>query len=174
MRTAIKKQVEESYPFLPELHDRIGECMDTDSRVVVAVMGNKGVGKSRFSRLIRKYGCGDLKPKEVAVIDDNVMRVRIVFGLAWRFTHRTMALDEFEPFDPYLKRKKVVFCVHSDPSIRLAKADVVLRLFTDETTRLERLKQRNGEEEGMRRFTASQSYDPTPPIPFRFVVDGFV
>ena len=53
------------------------ETLQEKSRMVVAISGLCGSGKSTLGKFIRKQGFGDFKPYQIAVIDDNVMSLNL-------------------------------------------------------------------------------------------------
>ena len=70
------------------------ETLQEKSRMVVAISGLCGSGKSTLGKFIRKQGFGDFKPYQIAVIDDNVMSLNL-----------------------FLVRPKIRYNAHPPPSI---------------------------------------------------------
>ena len=152
------------FDYDPESMDRLAELTSSllvlKARVFITVVGKRGSGKSSFGRYLRKKGVGKTPSRKVAVIDDGVMVTR-VFGLFLRRIkdyNFSGELDNLAPFVPYIKRRhSVVVCVTDNPTARLAWTDILVEIASDDDVRQQRLIQRNGPEDGRRRYEMSMS-----------------
>jgi len=152
------------FAYDPEFMDRLAELTSSllllKSRVFITVVGKRGSGKSSFGRSLRKKGIGNTPPRNVAVIDDGVMVTRFLGVFLKRIKDYNFSgeLDNLTPFVPYLKRRhSVVVCVTDNPTARLSWTDILVAVESNDNVRLQRLIQRNGPEDGRRRYEMSMS-----------------
>jgi hypothetical protein len=151
-----------------ELDRLVSKCLQEEPFVLISSVGNKGIGKSTFGRYIRLHGFGSYKPKDIAVIDDGCMSVDIAFFFRWKYTCSCKGIDELAPFYRYCRKKRVRFYIDSNPETRITKASILLRLYTDEDKRLQRLMQRKGPKQGMDMFLKTKDYQNTPNISYKY------
>lgn len=151
-----------------ELDRLVSKCLEDEERVLISVVGNKGIGKSTFGRYIRLNGFGSFKPKDIAVIDDGCMSVDIAFLFRWKYTIPCNGIDELKPFYKYCKKKRVRFYIDSNPENRITKASILLRLYVDEEKRLQRLIKRKGRKVGMEMFLETKNYQNEHNITYRY------
>ncbi|WP_281950393.1 AAA family ATPase [Nitrosophilus kaiyonis] len=133
------------YNFLKELETAVQKLLQNKQRVLIAISGKSGVGKSTLGKFIRKNGFGKYKPKEIAVIDDSVMTKEYFGGLIKRkikikYTNK----DNLYPFIKLIPRKKIIFYISANPFFRIEKCDILIKLTLNEKERIKRLKLRNG------------------------------
>jgi|GEM_PF-3072835 len=135
---------EDDYPFLEELEEKILHILEKKNKVLIAVVGNPGCGKSTFGKFVRKFGFKSIKASEIVVIDDDVMSREHLFNLfRTKIKIDSSKPDELKPFFQYISdRKKIIFYINSKPYKRISKADIILELELDENSRKERLKKR--------------------------------
>ncbi len=131
------------YKFLEKLEKQVGEILKTKDRVLISVVGSGGTGKSYFGKYIRKNGVGKFNKKIISVIDDGVMWLEFLCFFRRRVKIPFNGVDELQPFLKKLpKRCKVIFYINATPWMRISKADILLKLTTDEDIRRKRLQQR--------------------------------
>ena len=131
--------------FFKKLNSLTKEALKTKSRVIIAITGKAGTGKSTLGKYFRKRGFGDFSKFKISVIDDGVMSLDLFYIFNKRIKFKSNSRDELKPFLNLLpKRKKVIFYVNQAPEIRLSKADIVIHATIDEKTREARLKKRDG------------------------------
>lgn len=140
-----------------ELSDAVSKCLSQKPYVVVAVIGNKGVGKSLLGKYFRNRGFGQFRNRQIAVIDDDNMAIDFFFFRRWHAIP-CQGVDELVPFFKYCKRKPVRIYIKSNPETRISKADVVLKVKVDEDRRRRQLIQRKGLLKGEAIFFRTQSY----------------
>ena len=146
-RTLIHADIEikeSDFPFLEDLEKKILEILQKKKRVIIAVTGRPGCGKSTFGKFVRKRGFGRFSPRTISVIDDNVMSREHLFGLfRTKLRIPNDSRDDLAPFLSQLpKRKKIIFYINTFPYKRLNTADILLELILDENTRRMRLTRR--------------------------------
>jgi hypothetical protein len=134
-----------------------------DRPIIIAVSSLPGVGKSYLGRQLRKRGFGDFKGRQIAVIDDSVMTLRVL-----RFFRRKVRIartgkDELLPFIKLLPSSvRVVFYMAACPSNRVSAVDILVDLETDEVSRRERLRLRTGgDAEKLQRLMKAGKFDPS-------------
>ena len=142
------------YPFLSELEQRIDQILEKKNRVIVAVTGKPGCGKSTFGKFVRKQGFGKYSPLSISVIDDDVMTKDYLFGIVRRKIKITSSQrDDLFPFLKLLpKRKRIVFYINAFPYKRLLSCDILLQLECEETLRRQRLRHRVSDSEKYERL----------------------
>jgi hypothetical protein len=151
----------ESIATLVALVDRHLERKD---HVLICIAGNKGVGKSTLGKFFRKTGLGTIRPRDIAVIDDDCMSVDVLHFFRRKYVNPCRGIDELAPFLRYCRRKKVRFYVKSDPESRITRADVLLNVTITDKKRKERLIRRYGKTKGERVFERTRSYACHPKI----------
>ncbi|MFW6147362.1 MAG: hypothetical protein ACOC6B_03110 [Thermodesulfobacteriota bacterium] len=151
-----------------ELERLVSKCLREEPFVLISSVGNKGIGKSTFGRYLRLNGFGSYKPKDIAVIDDGCMSVDVAFFFRWKYTCPCTGIDELAPFYNYCRKKRVRFYINSNPETRITKASILLRLYTDEQKRLQRLIQRKGPKRGMDMFLETKDYQDTHNISYKY------
>jgi hypothetical protein len=151
-----------------ELDTLVSKCLHEEPFVLISAVGNKGIGKSTFGRYIRLNGFGSYRPQDIAVIDDGCMSVDVAFFFRWKYTSPCQGIDELAPFYRYCKRKRVRFYIDSTPESRITQASILLRLYTDEEKRLQRLIQRKGPERGMEMFLETKDYQTARTISYKY------
>lgn len=113
-------------------------------QIVLCITGRTGSGKSTLGKSLRKSGLLPFVPaRQIAVIDDSVLSVSILGFFQFRVRRPTREHDELAPFKPFLRNKRLLVYVNSNPGARISRCDVVLHLLCDEEVRKERLRLRN-------------------------------
>ena len=109
-------------------------------RVVVAVEGLPGVGKTYLMKHIVRFGFGPFSRCDIAVIDDNTRYTTRLWQLQWT----KLRIDkEVWPSIAAGLTARVIFFSNWIPSRYLPAADLTVRLKSaDEHMRLERLRRR--------------------------------
>lgn len=141
------------------------QLLSQQDRVVLCITGRTGTGKTTLGRKLRKEGLPGISARHIAVLDDGTLS-HMVLGI-WhrRIRISSQTRDELAPFEPYLKRKRLLVYVNGNPGRRLSACDIRLHLFCSEDLRHERLLNRNVD--GEQRYQRSiESGDP-PDIPSR-------
>jgi hypothetical protein len=146
----------------------VRQVLASKDHVLICLTGNKGVGKSTLGRSFRKAGLGPIRPREIAVIDDDCMSVDFLFFFRRRYANPCLGVDELRPFERFCRKKKVRFYVKSNPEARVTRADILLEADTAPRKRKERLIRRYGEARGVIVFNDTQSYEHHPRIHFRY------
>jgi hypothetical protein len=141
------------------------EMLSQKHRIVVCVTGKTGTGKTTLGRSLRKEGLPGIPARHIAVLDDGTLS-HIVLGI-WhrRIRIPSQTRDELTPFEPYLKRKRVLVYVNGNPGIRLSACDIRLHLLCPEDLRHQRLLNRNVD--GEQRYQRSIEHGDPPDIPAR-------
>ncbi len=138
-----KKAIKNNYDFLDKLEDCIDEVLKEKDRVLISVVGKGGTGKSYFGRYLRHNGVGKYGRHAIAVIDDRLMKLDFLLFFQRRIRIPRNGIDELRPFLAKMPaRKNVIFFINATPWQRITEADVLLKLWTDEETRKQRLLQR--------------------------------
>lgn len=137
--------------------------------VVLCVMGPSGTGKSTLGKRLRQQGLPGIPPRQVAVIDDGRMRANLFGFIRREVRFPSSQRDELAPFYAYLKGKRLVVYVNTNPAVRLSSCDIVLRLVCSEETRRARLLGRNAD--GEDRYQLSLLKPPPGDIPARYVFE---
>ncbi len=159
---------------LTRLSGLMTQCLARQATVLIAVVGNKGVGKSLLGKLFRKEGIGPFKPRDIAVIDDDNMAVDFLFCFRRWHMDPCRGIDELGPFLKYCKKKPVRIYIKSNPESRITKADIVLRLSTDEEQRRLRLIKRYRREKGDRVYVQTRNYAHEIKIARRFEMSAVI
>jgi hypothetical protein len=146
----------------------VRQLLASQDHVLICLTGNKGVGKSTLGRSFRKTGLGPIRPREIAVIDDDCMSVNFLIFFRRKYVSPCRGVDELRPFEPYCRKRKVRFYVKSNPESRVTRADILLEADTAPRKRKERLIRRYGEARGAIVFDDTQSYEHHPRIHFRY------
>jgi hypothetical protein len=143
-----------------ELASLINSCLKTRPSVLVAIIGNKGIGKSLLGKYFRNRGIGPIHRRKIAVIDDDNMAVDTLYFFRRWHPDACTGVDELTPFMKYCRKKPVRVYIKSNPESRISRADIVLQLSTDEIKRELRLIKRYGPEKGRRVFIQTRVYPP--------------
>lgn len=114
------------------------KCTTTD-RVLLCLTGKSGSGKSTIAREFRKKGLPGFKPSEIAVIDDGVMTAPLFGFINRRVRIASKRQDDLAPFEPYLRRKRLVVYIAIKPEERITRCDVLVRLRCNDEERHRRL-----------------------------------
>ncbi len=163
------------YPCLDELSKLAEKLLEKQERVLVAVMGKPGTGKSFFGKFVRKNGFGKFNKRVISVIDDGVMSLEFLYFFQRRIKYKTDKKDELKPFfDTLPKRKKIIFYLNDNPQKRLSSADILLRIETDENMRIERLKKRNSEDPEKFEFLKNKKPVAQKNLKYRYEIKGLV
>ncbi len=132
-----------TYNFLGELVKLIDEVLRNKDTVLVSVVGKNGTGKSYFGRYMRKKGVGHFNKKSISVIDDRVAVMKVLFFFKRKVRIPRNGVDDLQPFLKNLPRgKKVILYINNTPADKIKKADILLKLTTDEEIRRKRLEKR--------------------------------
>ena len=142
------------YKFLNRLEEKIAEVLKTRKRVLISVVGGPGTGKSYFGKYLRNNGIGRFSKREIAVIDDSVLKLDFLLLLRRSVRIPCNGVDELRPFLNMLTgRKKAVFFLNATPERRITEADILLKLSAGEEIRKRRLRKRDGNDpEKLERF----------------------
>ena len=139
------KDMNTNYDFLNKLETHIDEVLKKKDRVLISVVGKGGTGKSYFGRYIRHNGVGKYGRRVIAVIDDRLMKLDFLLFFQRRVRIPRNGIDELKPFfEKMPERKKIIFFLNATPWQRITEADILVKLWTDEETRKQRLQQRYG------------------------------
>ena len=160
-RTLIHADIEikeSDFSFLADLEKKVIEILKKKKRVIIAVTGRPGCGKSTFGKFVRKLGFGSFSPRFIAVIDDDVMTKEHLFGIIrTKMKLPSTKRDNLAPFLKTLKKhKKIIFYINTFPYKRLEKADILLELTLDEDTRRKRLNSRVHDSEKLAYLTEAE------------------
>ncbi len=121
------------------------ETLQEKSRMVVAISGLCGSGKSTLGKFIRKQGFGDFKPYQIAVIDDNVMSLNLFLvrpKIRYNAPPPPNISDNLKPFKKFLPPYvKIIFYVSANLQ-RIEFADALIILRIRDEIRLQRLQKR--------------------------------
>jgi len=114
-------------------------------KIVIAVAGLPGSGKTVFVKDFARLGFGHLRKKDLAVIDDNTLYSTSFWRLEWKkmILHKNAWKDYLAALDC-----KVVIFSNWIPSRFLDSADILVNLAVSEHQRLSRLKNRERENPG--------------------------
>jgi hypothetical protein len=82
---------------LEALNSACKEILKVKKRVLIALTGLHGSGKSTLSKELRRKGFGDFKPYQIAVIDDGVMSINRP-----RVKIKSDQRDELRPFFKFI------------------------------------------------------------------------
>jgi hypothetical protein len=152
-----------------ELGDLCCRLVAERKRILLCVCGRTGTGKSTLGKELRKHGLPHLPARRLAVIDDSVLSVSVLGIFKFRVRRPAAERDNLQPFLPYLRRKQLIVYVNSNPTARVERCDVLLRLHCDESVRRNRLRERNSD--GEQRYAKSLEKGDLPEIPADYVFD---
>ena len=128
---------------LEALNSACKEILKVKKRVLIALTGLHGSGKSTLGKELRRKGLGDFKPYQIAVIDDGVMSVNLFF-IRPRVKIKCNQRDELRPFFKFIMPfVKVVIYASANPLTRISKSDILCILSMDEEERIAGIYKRN-------------------------------
>ena len=128
---------------LKALNSACKEILKEKKRVLIALTGLHGSGKSTLGKELRRKGFGDFKPYQIAVIDDGVMSVNLFF-IRPRVKIKSDQRDELRPFFKFIMPfVKVVIYASANPLARISKCDILCILSMDEEERIAGIYKRN-------------------------------
>ena len=128
---------------LEALNSACEEILKVKKRVLIALTGLHGSGKSTLGKELRRKGFGDFKPYQIAVIDDGVMSVNLFF-IRPRVKIKCNQRDELRPFFKFIMPfVKVVIYASANPLTRISKCDILCILSMDEEERIAGIYKRN-------------------------------
>ena len=128
---------------LKALNSACKEILKEKKRVLIALTGLHGSGKSTLGKELRRKGFGDFKPYQIAVIDDGVMSVNLFF-IRPRVKIKCDQRDELRPFFKFIMPfVKVVIYASANPLTRISKCDILCILSMDEKERIAGIYKRN-------------------------------
>ena len=128
---------------LEALNSACKEILKVKKRVLIALTGLHGSGKSTLGKELRRKGFGDFKPYQIAVIDDGVMSVNLFF-IRPRVKIKSDQRDELRPFFKFIMPfVKVVIYASANPLSRISKCDILCILNINEEDRIARIYKRN-------------------------------
>lgn len=128
---------------LEALNSACEEILKEKKRVLIALTGLHGSGKSTLGKELRRKGFGDFKPYQIAVIDDGVMSVNLFF-IRPRVKIKSDQRDELRPFFKFIMPfVKVVIYASANPLTRISKCDILCILSMDEEERIAGIYKRN-------------------------------
>ncbi|MFA5321606.1 MAG: hypothetical protein WC373_02955 [Smithella sp.] len=107
------------------------------SKVVIAVAGLPGAGKTVFVKDFVRFGFGHVRKKDVVVIDDNTIYSTSFWRLKWKKV--IFRKDSWKDFLDSLNYKVVIYS-NWVPSRFLDSADILVNIAVSETHRSSRLK----------------------------------
>ncbi len=127
-----------------KLSNIIDDYIQKQDRVFITITGKSGAGKSTLGKYIRKNGISDIKPSQIAVIDDSVMTIDYFGGLIRRKYKNK--IDKKDNLKPFLKKigdkKRLIFYINVTPSNRITQTDIMVWLDIDKQSQKERLTKR--------------------------------
>ena len=128
---------------LEALNSACKEILKLKKRVLIALTGLHGSGKSTLGKELRRKGFGDFKPYQIAVIDDGVMSINLFF-IRRRVKIKCDQRDELRPFFKFIMPfVKVVIYASANPLARISKCDILCILSMDEEERIAGIYKRN-------------------------------
>ena len=128
---------------LEALNSACKEILKLKKRVLIALTGLHGSGKSTLGKELRRKGFGDIKPYQIAVIDDGVMSINLFF-IRPRVKIKCDQRDELRPFFKFIMPfVKVVIYASANPLARISKCDILCILSMDEEERIAGIYKRN-------------------------------
>ena len=128
---------------LKALNSACKEILKEKKRVLIALTGLHGSGKSTLGKELRRKGFGDFKPYQIAVIDDGVMSINLFF-IRPRVKIKSDQRDELRPFFKFIMPfVKVVIYASANPLARISKCDILCILSMDEEDRIAGIYKRN-------------------------------
>ena len=132
---------------LEALNSACKEILKEKKRVLIALTGLRGSGKSTLGKELRRKVFGDFKPYQIAVIDDGVMSVNLFF-IRPRVKIKSDQRDELRPFFKFIMPfVKVVIYASANPLSRISKCDILCILNINEEDRIARIYKRNPAED---------------------------
>ena len=132
---------------LEALNSACKEILKLKKRVLIALTGLHGSGKSTLGKELRRKGFGDFKPYQIAVIDDGVMSINLFF-IRPRVKIKCDQRDELRPFFKFIMPfVKVVIYASANPLARISKCDILCILSMDEEYRIAGIYKRNSSED---------------------------
>ena len=132
---------------LEALNSACKEILKVKKRVLIALTGLHGSGKSTLGKELRRKGFGDFKPYQIAVIDDGVMSVNLFF-IHPRVKIKCDQRDELRPFFKFIMPfVKVVIYASANPLSRISKCDILCILSMNEEDRIAGIYKRNSSED---------------------------
>jgi len=132
---------------LKALNSACKEILKEKKRVLIALTGLHGSGKSTLGKELRRKGFGDFKPYQIAVIDDGVMSVNLFF-IRPRVKIKSDQRDELRPFFKFIMPfVKVVIYASANPLARISKCDILCILSMNEEDRIAGIYKRNSSED---------------------------
>lgn len=138
---------------------------------LICIAGNSGCGKSLLGKMLRKRGIATARPREMVVIDDGVASVTFAGIFRRRVSFQSKEKDHLVPFLPYMRGKKVVVYVNSQPTRRIDACDLLIELRCAEPLRRRHLSGRNVD--GDKRAADTAGYRLVEPkTKARFVVEN--
>ncbi|HOO89206.1 MAG TPA: AAA family ATPase [Syntrophales bacterium] len=142
---------------LERLFQEIRTILAHKQRVVVAIAGLPGAGKTRLVKRFVRLGFGTMGRKDIQVVDDNTIYSTKCWRLHWEKIH----LDKRESRS-FLESTgaKVVFFSNWIPSRFLGFADIYVILKLDEEERVKRLKRR--ERKAPEKFLVQKAKEEIP------------
>jgi len=115
------------------------------SKIVIAVAGLPGSGKTFFVKNFVRFGFGHLRKKDLVVIDDNTIYSTSFWRLEWKKI--IFSKDSWKDFLDSLDCKVVIYS-NWVPSRFLDHADILVNLAIREQERSSRLKKRERKKPG--------------------------
>lgn len=124
---------------MTKLEKIIQEELKNKNRLILAFVGKPGSGKSTIAKNIRKNGIAGINKHKIAVIDDNVMSVDLIFARP-KYKNKSSEMDNYEPFFKFIPPwVKIIIIVNPN---RLEFADILVKIKINEETRRQRLESR--------------------------------
>ena len=121
------------------LRRAVNDLLGQKEKVVVALAGLPGAGKTHVVKQFVRFGFGNVPKRDIAVIDDNTVYTTRFWRLDWeKLSGDKRHISEFVDG----ARAKVVFFSNWIPGRFIDHADVMVFLTADETVRLARLRRR--------------------------------
>jgi predicted ATPase len=124
---------------LERLRREVENFLMHSPRVIIAIAGLPGSGKTVFVKDFVRLGFGRIGKKDLVVIDDNTLYSTTFWRLKWK--KLTLNKDTWKDFLESLNGKVVIFS-NWIPSRFLISADILIHLTVSEDLRLSRLKNR--------------------------------
>ncbi|OPY90339.1 MAG: hypothetical protein A4E72_00697 [Syntrophus sp. PtaU1.Bin208] len=124
---------------MEQLRREVENLLLSSPKIVVAVAGLPGSGKTVFVKDFARLGFGRLEKKDLVVIDDNTLYTTSFWKLNWEKV--ALRKDHWKDFLATLDCRVVIFS-NWVPSRFLDFADILVNLAVSETGRLSRLRKR--------------------------------
>jgi len=141
---------------LTEIEKLLGE----KNRVVVAVEGLPGAGKTHWMKHIVRFGYGPFSRREIAVIDDNTLYETRLWSLRW--TKLQIDKPSWQAIADGLAAR-VIFFSNWVPSRFINAADILVRVKAADETRRRRLRRRYRSEPEKFRLQGAKTDMPLEP-----------